>query len=83
MATLIIETKAGILEFETPIGFDPTDLPYLCPMGYRMNCSSTASIEALDAYWNLVDDLLGSIGSNGSEYVTLLSIITEEGRFGI
>lgn len=83
MATLIIETKNGTIEFETEIGFDPLDLPYLCPMGYGMNCSSTASTDALDAYWNLVDDLLGSIESNSGEYVTLLTIITNEGRFGI
>lgn len=83
MATVIIETKDGTVEFECAIGFDPTDLPYLCPMGYGMNCSSTASPEALDAYWELMGELLASIELDTDGYVTLLTIITEEGRFGI
>lgn len=83
MATLTIKTEEETLEFDTAIGFDPTDLPYLCPMGYRMNCSSTASPAALDAYWALVDDLFDANGLDTTEYVTLLTIVTEEGRFGI
>lgn len=83
MATIILRTKTSKIEFETDIYFDPVDLPYMCMMGYRSNCTSVASAENIENYWNLIDNFFLESNLNTNDYVTLETIIHNDERYGI
>jgi hypothetical protein len=83
MATIIIRTIESKIEFETVINFDPTDMPYMCMLGYRMNCTSNSNPIELEKYWNIIDDFFVDNNLETSNYITLETIIYDDMRFGI
>lgn len=62
------------VSFDAEIDFSVVELPYLCLMGFRQNGSSTASLEDLTKYWNLVEDFMDSQQLSHDQYETLVSI---------
>lgn len=83
MTQITIRTINSTIQFESEIDFSPIDLPYMCFLGYRNNCTSLANIIDIDKYWNLIDDFLISNGISTNEYVTLETIVHNGERFGI
>ena len=83
MTQITIRTISGTIEFESDIDFNPIDLPYMCFLGYRNNCTSLANIIDLDQYWNFIDDFFTSTNISTSEYVTLETIVHNGERYGI
>lgn len=83
MAQITIRTLSDTIQFDTEIDFNPIDLPYMCMLGYRNNCTSAADGIDLNKFWNMIDDFFNANNISTSNYVTLETIMHNGVRYGI
>ncbi len=83
MDTIIkLITKDNTITVNYPITFNLTELPY-GGQGYRVNGTSQANDETLEAYWTFVDEVFAQYNIPTTEYVTLKNITAGDLVYGI
>ena len=71
---ITIRTRNGeIFEYITDQTITTVEMPYMC-VGYRFDGSSEASVEDLDKFWNIIDEILATYNLTPEQYQTLISI---------